>query len=137
MWTTHSTETVMQPHQRNGSAHVPAGTLFALSCERYLILCRHSRSWIEELSGFQRRVHDDRKLSCDRHSSSFEADPFSQLKPHVRNELCTERRVRITAAASYRSPRKWRLLFEICVHHNRFTGLIAARGEADPCTHGS
>ncbi len=61
-----------------------------------------------ELSGFQHRVHDDRKLSYDRHSSSFEADPFSQLKLHVRNELCTELRVRFTAAASYRSPRKWR-----------------------------
>ncbi len=26
MWLTHSAETAMQPHQRNGSAHVPAGT---------------------------------------------------------------------------------------------------------------
>ncbi len=26
MWTTHSTEPAVQPQQRNGSTHVPAGT---------------------------------------------------------------------------------------------------------------
>lgn len=77
MWTTHSAETAMQPHQRNGSAHVPAGTLQALSYERYQILCRHARSRIEELSGFQHGVHDDSQLSRDGHGSSFEADPLS------------------------------------------------------------
>ena len=49
--------------------------------ERYQILCRHARSRIEELSGFQHGVHDDSQLSRDSHGSSFEADPLSQLKP--------------------------------------------------------
>src|SRR5690554_1429184 len=30
MWMTHFAETAVQPHQRNGSAHVPAGTPQAL-----------------------------------------------------------------------------------------------------------
>jgi len=42
MWTTHSAETAMQPHQRNGSAHVPAGTLQAPVIERYQVLCGHA-----------------------------------------------------------------------------------------------
>ena len=46
--------------------------------ERYhIILCRHARSRIEELSGFQHGVHDDSQLSRDSHGSSFEADPLS------------------------------------------------------------
>jgi hypothetical protein len=45
-------------------------------------------------------VHDDRKLSCDSHSSSFETDPLPKLSPHVRKELCTELRMRMTDAAS-------------------------------------
>lgn len=71
----------MQPHQRNGSAHVPAGTLKRSVIERYKILFRHARSRIEELSGFQHGVHDDSQFSRDSHGSSFEADPLSQLKP--------------------------------------------------------
>jgi hypothetical protein len=58
--------------------------------ERHSKLRRHARSRIEELSGFQHGVHDDSQLSRDSYGSSFEADPLSQLKPHVRNELCTE-----------------------------------------------
>lgn len=61
MWTTHSAEPAMQLHQRNGSAHVPAGTLQALSFELYLVVCCHGHSggWIEELSGPEHGVHDD------------------------------------------------------------------------------
>ena len=79
MWTTHFAETAVQPHQRNGSAHVPAGTLQALSFEPYLVLCCHGHSggWIEELSGLEHGVHDDSQLSRDGYGSSFEADPLS------------------------------------------------------------
>jgi hypothetical protein len=44
--------------QRNGSAHVLAGTLQALSLEPYLELCCHCHSggWIEVLSGLERGV---------------------------------------------------------------------------------
>jgi len=34
MWTTHSTEPAVQPHQRNGSTHVPAGTSWRSDTER-------------------------------------------------------------------------------------------------------
>lgn len=102
IWTTHSAETATQPHQRNGSAHVPAGTLHALSFERYSMLCGccHSCGEIEGLSGLEHGVHDDRKLSCDSHRSSFETDPLPELSPHVCKGLCTELRMRMTDAAS-------------------------------------
>lgn len=54
------------------------------------MLCRHARGWIEELSGFQHGAHDDSQLSRDSHGSSFEVNPLSQLKHHVRNKPCTE-----------------------------------------------
>jgi hypothetical protein len=67
----------------NGMARLtsPQGRFRRSVIERYQILCRHARSWIEELSGFQHGVHDDSQLSRDSHSSSFEANPLSQLKP--------------------------------------------------------
>ena len=82
MWMTHSAATAMQPHQRNGSAHVPAETLQALSLEPYLVLwCHcHSGGWIEELSGLEHGVHNDSKLSCNSHSRSFKYDPLPELK---------------------------------------------------------
>jgi hypothetical protein len=98
----HSAETAMQPHQRNGSAQVLVETLHALSFKRCSMLCGHCHSCggIEGLSGLEHGVHDDRKLSCDSHSSSFETDPLPKLSPHVRKELCTELRMRMTDAAS-------------------------------------
>ena len=79
----HSAETAMQPHQRNGSAQVLVETLHALSFKRYSMLCGHCHSCggIEGLSGLEHGVHDDRKLSCDSHSSSFETDPLPELNP--------------------------------------------------------
>lgn len=38
MWTTHLTEPLVQPHQRNGSTHVPAGTSWRSDIERDLQL---------------------------------------------------------------------------------------------------
>ncbi|TDQ14561.1 hypothetical protein DEV91_1383 [Phyllobacterium brassicacearum] len=81
MWTTHSAETAMQPHQRNGSAHVPAGTFRRSDVERYADLGCGSRIRIKELTSLQHCVHDHRKFTRHSHGGSFEAYPFPELKP--------------------------------------------------------
>jgi hypothetical protein len=113
MWMTHSAATAMQPHQRNGSTHIPAGTLQALSLEPYLVLCYHCHSggWIEELSGLEHGVHNDSKLSCNSHSRSFESDPLPELKAPssqgtlfgtAREVVGTQRRLRMMQRQSQR-----------------------------------
>ena len=140
MWTTQSAETAMQPHQRNGSAHVPAGTLQALSFEPYLVLCCHGHSggWIEELSGLEHGVHDDSKLSCNSHSRSFEADPLPELKaPSSQGTLFgtareNDRRCFVEKSTQMAIAASGYMAVVI-----DFAGLVAACGKADPGAHGS
>jgi len=141
MWTTHSAETAMQPHKRDGSAHVPAGTLQVF--EPYLMLCCycHSCGWVEELSGLEHGVHDDRKLSCDSYSCSFEADPVPELKAP-----CSQGTLHGTARENDRrcfieKPTQMAIAAAIAASGYLavvidFAGLVASRGKADPRTYG-
>ena len=42
---------------------------------------------VEDLAGFQHRVHDDGQLARHGHGRALEADLLSQLQPHVRSVL--------------------------------------------------
>lgn len=130
----------MQPHQRNGSAHVPAGTLQALSFEPYLVLCCHGHSggWIEQLSGLEGSVHDDSKLSCNSHSRSFEADPLPELKaPSSQGTLFGTARENDRRCFVEKSTQMAIAASGYMAVVVDFAGLVAACGKADPGAHGS
>ncbi len=59
---------------------------------------------VEEGAGFEHRMHDNGKFP--RHSNGFmlKADPLPTLDAHLRRLLAAELRVRMTVAASTRSP---------------------------------
>lgn len=80
MWTTHFAGSAVQPHQRNGSAHVPAGTPQCSGCERYRDLCGGSGLRIEELAGLKHRMHYNRHFARHSHGSSFEAESLPELQ---------------------------------------------------------
>ena len=81
MWTTHFAESAVQQHQRNGSAHVPAGAPRRSGSERYPDLCGSGSSIrIEQLAGLKHRMHYNRQFARHSHGSSFEADPLSELQ---------------------------------------------------------
>ena len=80
MWTTHFAESAVQQHQRNGSAHVPAGTPWRSGSERYRELCGGSGIRVEEFAGLKHRMHYNRQFARHRHRSSFEADPLPELQ---------------------------------------------------------
>ncbi len=80
MWTTHFAESAVQQHQRNGSAHVPAGTPWRSGSERYPDLCGGSNIRIEQLAGLKHRMHYYRQFARHSHGSSFEADPLPELQ---------------------------------------------------------
>ena len=80
MWTTHFAESAVQQHQRNGSAHVPAGTPWRSGSERDRGLCGGSGIRIEEFASLKHRMHYNRQFARHGHGSSFEADPLSELQ---------------------------------------------------------
>ena len=80
MWTTHFAESAVQQHQRNGSAHVPAGTPWRSGSERYRDLCDGSGVRIEEFASLKHRMHNNRQLARHGHGGSFEADPLPELQ---------------------------------------------------------
>lgn len=107
MWTTHFTESAVQPHQRNGSAHVPARDTSSVQL--------HNANRIHAMAPAV-GLNSSPVLSivCII-TASLRATATAALlkpilsrscKPHVRNVLSLELRVRMTVAASYRSPRK-------------------------------
>ena len=54
----------------------------------------------ERFTGDQHAVHDDGELAGDCDRGAFEAEPFSQLQPHLRRSHSDRLRVRMTVAAS-------------------------------------
>ncbi len=109
MWTTHSTEPAVQPHQRNGSTHVPAGTSWRSDTER-------DPQFYSYAAAPTARSKNSPVLSiaCIV-TASFRAtataarlNPTLSLnfRPHVRKPLSADVRVRMTVAASNSRPRK-------------------------------
>ena len=72
-------ESAVQQHQRNGSAHVPAGTPWRSGSERYRELCGGSGIRVEEFAALKHRMHYNRQFACHGHGSCLEADPLSEL----------------------------------------------------------
>ena len=73
-------ESAVQQHQRNGSAHVPAGTPGRSGSERYRDLCDGSGVRIEEFASLKHRMHNNRQLARHGYGGSFEADPLPELQ---------------------------------------------------------
>lgn len=93
MWTTHFAESVVQSHQRNGSAHVPARD--TLSVEALSAIGDGSGCELEKLASFEHCMHYNRQLARHSHSSSFEAKFFlGSRNRRVRNVLSVELRGR-------------------------------------------
>ena len=80
MWTTHFTESAVQQHQRNGSAHDRQGHLRRSGSERYWDLRGGSGIRIEEFASLKHRMHYNRQFARHGHGSSFEADPLPKLQ---------------------------------------------------------
>lgn len=103
MWTTtHSAGSAVQPHQRNGSAHVPAGTFQALRCCR-LFVRSHAAA-----PTFGSKNSPALSMACMITANFRAKATAARLKPilsrsrrpHVRRLLPAELRVRMTDAAS-------------------------------------
>ena len=107
MWTPHSAASAVHPIKRNGSAHVPAGTSQRAQSLN-AILKRSSRragAPVEEGAGLEHRMHDSSESPRHINGCSLDDDPLRSLRPHRRRPLSAELRVRMTVAASNRSPR--------------------------------
>src|ERR1700689_1532804 len=97
MWTTHFAESAVQQHQRNGSAHVPAGTPWAFRFGTYAVAPAFGLKSSPVLS-----------IACIITASLRATATAALLKPilsrsfrpHVRRVLSVELRVRMTDAAS-------------------------------------
>jgi hypothetical protein len=110
MWTPHSAASAVHPIKRNGSAHVPAGTSQRAQSLN-AIFKRSSRGTnapVEEGAGFEHRVHNDGEFTGNGNSRTLEADPFAELEAPGPQTLSAELRVRMTVAATKRSPSTWR-----------------------------
>ena len=66
IWTTHSAEIAIQLHQRNGAAHLPAGTLQALSCRTLSDSVLPYSQQMEQLAGFQ----DGVQMTANSHATA-------------------------------------------------------------------
>jgi hypothetical protein len=110
MWTTHSAGSAVHPIKRNGSAHVPAGPSQRAQSLNAILKSSSGCSYapVEEGAGLEHRVHDHGEFPRHSNGGPLEADPLRSLRPHLRSPLSAELRVRMTVAASNRSPRTWR-----------------------------
>lgn len=90
-------------HQRNGSAHVPAGTPQAF---RILNAIREIHGAapeirIKELACLKHGIHFTASLRATATAARLKPIPSRSLRPHLRRLLSAELRVRMTTAASY------------------------------------
>jgi hypothetical protein len=97
MWTTHFAESAVQQHQRNGSAHVPAGTPWRSGSERYRDLCDGSGIRIEEFASL--------KLVCIITASLRATATAALLKP-ILSRFCLPDNVRFSPKADLRRRRQ-------------------------------
>ena len=99
MWTTHFAGSAVQQHQRNGSAHVPAGTPFRVP---------NAIGTYAAAPAFGLNSSPVLSIACIITASLRATATAALLKPilsrscrpHVRRVLWVELRVRMTAAAS-------------------------------------
>lgn len=89
MWTTHSAEPAVQPHQRNGSAHVPGRDVSGV--QNLNAICPMSSCGscvsVKVLAGLEHRMHRHGQFSGYCTAARLKPIRSLSLRPHVRRTL--------------------------------------------------
>ena len=100
MWTTHFAESAVQQHQRNGSAHVPAGTPGRLVLNAIGTYAMAPAFGLKSSPVLSIVCIITASLRATATAALLKPILSRSFRPYVRRVLSVELRVRMTAAAS-------------------------------------
>ncbi len=102
------------------------GRIKRSTVERNKILCRHARSQMDQLAGFQHGMHHANPLSRNCYISSLNPNHRRSWSPLGRKELCMELRLRMTTPLRIGARVNGARRVGIYVRFNRLQSLAVA-----------